>query len=344
MRAAFIGLIVMVLAACGQPKPQEHRAELFVFGTKVDIIIRGVDADTANAATARLKSEFEHLHSTWHAWKPGEVTKLNAALAQGRAIAVSRDVLDLIAEAKTLSAMSGGRFDPAIGRLVAAWGFHNDDRPKGFHPDLATIRALAALRPRMSDVHIDGRTVSATNRTVQLDFGAFAKGAALDRAERILADQGVTTALINAGGDLNTLGGGGDKPWTIGIRDPKAWGVMAEVTLTPGEDVYTSGNYERFIEADGVRYAHIIDPATGMPVNHIVSSTVIAMDGSLADAAATALSVAGPKNWHAVAKAMGLKYVALVDDQGRLYVNPAMRERLRIAPDQSFEIVESPPL
>ena len=344
MRTVALIALVLIAAACGMNDEGEHKAELFVFGTKVDIVYKGVNADTARTATERLQAEFARLHTTWHAWKPGETTDLNRAIAQGRPFTASKDVLDLIEEAQTLSAASGGRFDPAIGAIVAAWGFHNDDRPQGFHPDLDAISALAAKRPRMSDLRIEGATVTSANPAVQLDFGAFAKGAALDRAEAILAGLGVKWALINAGGDLNTMGGNEFFPWRVGIRDPKGWGLMAEVELYPGEDVYTSGNYERFIEADGVRYAHIIDPETGLPVEHIVSATVIARNGALADAAATALSVAGPEHWHGVAKAMGLKYVALVDDQGRLYVNPAMRARLEIAPDQDFEIIESPPL
>lgn len=337
-------LCALVVGACGEDAPPQHEATLYVFGTKVDILLRDVDADTAGRATTRLESEFKRLHTRWHAWKPGALTDLNRALAQGRAHTVTPDLAQTLVQARELAALSDGMFDPAIGAIVGAWGFHADDRPDVFHPDLDAIRALAARRPRMADVRIDGTTVSTANTAARLDFGAFAKGAALDRAEAILSELGVEHALINAGGDLNTMGSGGNRPWTVAIRDPDGWGVIARLTLTPGEDVYTSGNYERFIEADGVRYAHIIDPRTGMPVRHIVSATVVTRNGALADAAATALSVAGPEDWHRIAKRMGVKFAVLVDDQGTVHLNPAMRRRLTFKPGRDVTVRESPPL
>lgn len=339
-------VVLFALAACGPEKIAEQTASLFVFGTKVDITVRGESAATLKAASARLEGDFQRMHKDWHAWKPGELVDLNAAFARGQSKTVTPFVLPLIHEAKTLYTLSDGLFNPAIGALIGAWGFHADEKPQGGRPDLVAIRALAAQHPAMTDVHIDGNAVSSTNRFVQLDFGGFAKGVALDRAERVLREMGVENALINAGGDINTLGGGDGEnaPWTIGIRDPKAWGVIATLTARHGEDVYTSGNYERFREVDGVRYAHIIDPRDGMPVEHIVSATVIADGGALADGAATALTVAGPGEWHRIAKKMGIKYAVLVDDAGTVYLNPAMRARLSFAPEAQLTIVESPPL
>ena len=296
------------------------------------------------AATARLDHDFQRMHTEWHAWKPGELVDLNAAFATGQSKTVTPFLKPLIVQAKSLYELSDGLFNPAIGGLIGAWGFHADEKPQGGLPDLAAIRALAAQHASMDDVQISGDTVSSTNRFVQLDFGGFAKGVALDWAEQVFQDMGIPNALINAGGDINTLGNGGATPWRVGIRDPKDWGVIATLALEPGDDVYTSGNYERFREIDGVRYAHIIDPRDGMPVDHIVSSTVITQGGALADGAATALSVAGPGDWHRIAQKMGIKYAVLVDDEGTVYLNPAMRARITFAPDAKLKVVESPAL
>ena len=336
------------LAACGQEAshgaPIEHTSSLFVFGTKVDITVRGEDQASLKAAVARLELEFQHMHKDWHAWKPGELVDLNAAFAAGQSKIVTPFLLPLIEQAKSLYQLSDGLFNPAIGGLIGAWGFHADEKPHGALPDLSAIRALAARHPSMNDVMIEGDVVSSSNRSVQLDFGGFAKGAALDRAEQVLKEMGIKNALINAGGNINTLGSSGAAPWKVGIRDPKSWGVIAILELNSGEDVYTSGNYERFREVDGVRYAHIIDPRDGMPVNHIVSATVIGDGGALLDGASTALTVAGPQDWRRIALKMGIKYAVLVDDQGTVYLTPQMRERIVFAPDANFKIVESPPL
>lgn len=341
---ALIAAAAFVLASCGQEPPAEHTANLFVFGTKVEITVRGKDAATIEAATAQLSDEFARMHKDWHAWKPGELTDLNAAFAAGKSKAVTPFLKPLIIQAQTLYGLSDGRFNPAIGGLIGAWGFHADEKPKGGLPDLDAVRALAARKPSMDDVTVNGDTVSSTNAAVQLDFGGFAKGVALDRAEQVFTALNIENALINAGGDINTLGDGGDQPWTVGIRHPKSWGLIATLTLEPDEDVYTSGNYERFREIDGVRYAHILDPRTGMPVDHIVSATVIADNGALADGAATALTVAGPQDWHRIALKMGIKYAVLVDDAGTVYLNPAMKARIAFDPNLDLKIVESPPL
>ena len=193
------------------------------------------------------------------------------------------------------------------------------------------IAALVARDPSMDDLEIAGRRVSTTNTAVQLDFGGFAKGVALDRAVDILRDHGIRHAIVNAGGDLNTLGRAAGRPWRVAVRHPEEWGVLASLEPRDGEVVYTSGNYQRFREDKGIRYGHIIDPRDGMPVRDIVSATVLGRDGALADAAATALSVAGPGDWRDVAKAMGVDRALLVESDGTLHMTDAMRERIILA-------------
>jgi len=339
-----IPAFALALMSCGEKTPEIHKSTLFVFGTKVEITVRGEDTQKAKAATAQLEKDFQRMHKDWHAWKPGELSNLNAAIRAGHELKVSPFVLPLLIQAKRLERLSDGLFNPAIGALIGAWGFHADTRPSGGLPDFNIIRALAAKHASMENIHIQGRVVSSDNAAVQLDFGGFAKGAALDRAELTLKAMGIKSALINAGGDINTLNKADAKSWTVGIQNPKSKGVIATLELNASEDVYTSGNYERFREIDGVRYAHIIDPRTGMPVDHIVSATVIANNGALADAAATALTVAGPKDWHRVALKMGIKFVVLVDDKGTVYLNPAMKQRIMFNPNEQFTVIESDPL
>jgi len=327
-------------------KPEaEYRETRYIFGTLVEFIIRGVGDGTAKRAFAAVDRDFQRMHRDWHAWKPGgELVALNQALARGEDMHVSSFVLPLLKQAKTFEHQSDGLFNPAIGGLIGAWGFHADELPKGTLPDFDEIRALAAEHPSMADVHIDGDTVSSTNGTVQFDFGGFAKGVALDMAVAKLKALGIENAIVNAGGDLNTLGDAGERLWKLGIRDPRDWGVIASVELMGGENLYTSGNYERFVEADGVRYAHILDPRTAMPVDHVISASVIHSDGALADAAATALIVAGPKEWPEIAQRMGITYAMLVDKQGTVYASPEMLARITFETDKKLNVVTSRPL
>ncbi|MCF6186156.1 MAG: FAD:protein FMN transferase [Desulfobulbaceae bacterium] len=322
-------LLLPAPAACRQEAGSGTISrKLDVFGTIVEITIRDTDPRTANRAMEAVRADFARMHRDWHAWKPGELTRLNAALAEGRSFQASPFLLPLVRQAKTFWLISDGLFDPAIGAIIGAWGFHADELPKGTRPPLERIRKLVALHPSMGDVQLEDDVVSSRNRTVQLDFGGFAKGEAVDRAIQRLREFGIRNAIVNAGGDLKVIGSHGDRPWRAGIRDPKDWGVIATVELASGEALFTSGNYERYREYEGIRYAHIIDPRTGMPVEHIVSATVLHANGALADAAATALVVAGPQDWMRIAKRMGVQLVMLVDDAGTVYLTPEMRRRV----------------
>jgi thiamine biosynthesis lipoprotein len=191
----------------------------------------------------------------------------------------------------------------------------------------------------MQALVIEGNRVSTDNPLVQLDLGGFAKGYALNRAIARLHEHGVDNAIVNAGGDLCVSGSHGDRPWQIGIRHPQGEGVIAALAVTDGECVLTSGNYERYREYEDVRYAHILDPRTGWPVRHVASATVIHTDGAVADAAATALTVAGPDDWQRIARRMGLVYVMLVDEAGTVYLSPGMAERIQFADGQGDTVV-----
>ncbi|MBB4211550.1 thiamine biosynthesis lipoprotein [Rhodothalassium salexigens DSM 2132] len=335
---ALLALVGLAIAALwGGPIPV-HRDTFYVFGTLVEIEIRGVPKTDARAAATRVGRLLREVHDDWHAWRPGgALSRLNAAIAEGRTtIMVDPRLAAVLHRGQHLSRASGGLFDPAIGRLVALWGFHADTPPTGAPPAPDRIAAVLAERPRMTDLSIEGLAVTSTNPAVQLDLGGFAKGAALDLAAAELRAMGIADAVLNAGGDVHVLGrhagrrGGrtGGRPWRVAIRDPFMWGAVAAVSLRPGEGLYTSGNYERYFDHDGERFAHIIDPRTGTPVRHIVSVSVLDTDGARADAAATALSVADAGDWARVAAAMAVEAVLIITDQGEIWATEAMRNRL----------------
>jgi len=159
-----------------------------------------------------------------------------------------------------------------------------------------------------------------------------------------LQSQGIANAVINAGGDLRVIGQHGERPWRIGIRHPRRDGVIAWIDAKTDESIFTSGDYERFYIHDDKRYHHILDPRTGYPAAGATSVTVIHVDAGLADAAATALFVAGPDRWHEIAHAMGVKYVMLIDAEGRIHMNPAMQKRVHLTNAKTSHIVLSQPL
>lgn len=324
-----LAAMALVLAAVGCSEgPDTRQFSFYAFGTLVELTVAGTDEATAGEARALAAERLDGWHRQWHAWDPGPLVGLNRALAGGRRAPVPEPLLDLIQRGRRLSGASGGLFNPAIGRLVGLWGFHADTVPAGPPPPEAEIRALAALRPSMGNLELGGGSASSHNAALQLDFGAFAKGMALRQLGAELADLGVDDFLLNAGGDLVAAGQRGDRAWRVGIREPRGAGVMAAIEPRDGESVFTSGDYERYFIWEGTRYHHIIDPRTGFPARGVRSVTVVHEDAALADAAATALFVAGPEEWPDVARRMGVDRVMLVDDEGTVRLTPAMEERI----------------
>ena len=333
-------LLVLLLAACSRP-PAEHHDSQLVFGTLVDVTLYGVDDATARQAFRQLREDFKLMHFMWHPWKPGPLGRTNELLALQAPFSANPSILPLLEKSLPLTQASDHLYNPAIGKLLDLWGFHSDEPPTGPPPDPQAIAALVAANPRLEDIEIQGIVMRGTNPAVKLDFGAMAKGLAIDRGIAALKALGVHHAVINAGGDLKVIGRHGNRPWRVGIRHPRGEGVLAVLDVNDGEAVFTSGDYERNFVWEGKRYHHILDPRTGYPAEGTQSVTVIHPDAATADAAATALFVAGPDLWPKIARQMGIESVLLVDSEGALQATPSMHSRLKFPkPPSRLRIVD----
>jgi thiamine biosynthesis lipoprotein len=294
----------------------------------------------ARRAADAVTADFHHFHATWHAWQDSALTRINAQLATGQAFSVEPEMIPLLERARALSRASDYLFNPAIGQLFARWGLQSDE-PKGPPPDPAVIDALVAQHPTLNDVVIEGNQLRGTNPAAQLDVGAIGQGYAVDVAIAHLRTLGVENAIVNASGDIRVIGKHGTRPWRIGIRNPRGNGIFASIELQGDESIVTSGTYERYFEYGGKRYHHVLDPRTGYPAQGTLSVTVLAHDATTADAASTALLVAGAHDWQRIARAMGVKHVMLIDAQGTAHIDPALTKRIRFEIDPAPEIVIS---
>jgi thiamine biosynthesis lipoprotein len=329
MRTLLITLLSLILAGCGKAPLQEQQA--FVFGTRVEVIVVDSDPEQGRKAIATVLREFDRMHRVYHAWQPSELTEVNAALAAGRTHQVTPEMAGFMTEAQALAAQGDYLFDPGIGTLIKLWGFHADEFEARL-PDPVAIEAWRAQRPSLADLVIAGTTVSSRNPALALDFGGYLKGVALDRAAAILREQGIDNALINIGGNVLALGSKEGRKWRIGIQHPRQPGPLATVMLDDGEAIGTSGDYQRYFELDGKRYAHLIDPRTGWPVDHTQAVTVLIPSapnsGTLSDAASKPIFVAGADGWRAMADKMQTPLVMRVDRDNRIFVTEALHKRL----------------
>ena len=333
LKPVALTLVGLMLAAC-RPTQTAHE-ESYVFGTRVELSVYGASKTQAHAAMSAVLQEFDRLHRTYHAWQPSELSRLNEGLAQGQTVAVSEEMAALVQDAKVLSEKGDDLFNPALGELIALWGFQSDTFAPKLPPEKA-LQAAQAHHPTMRDLVIEGKNIHSRNPAVRLDLGGYAKGYALDRAQAILREKQIENALINIGGNVMAMGKKGDLPWRVGLQDPRSARVMATLPLYSGEAIGTSGDYQRFFELDGVRYCHILDPRTGMPVQHTQSVTVLVPPqkgaGRLSDVASKPAFIIGSAKWQHALTPYGVIQGLHVDREGAISVTSEFNARLKWEP------------
>jgi len=340
MRVVLALAFLILSASCA--RDEEQKAEFFVFGTIVEVKLWGASKSDASLAFSELQQLFQGMHRDWHAWGPGRLTGINQDFANGRVANADEAIVEMVLRSQLIEEKSGGRFNPAIGGLISLWGFHTSDYPiEGPPPTQTQINAILDLAPSSRDIRINGLQMHSDNPAVQLDFGGIAKGYAVDLSINLLRKLGIRNAMVNAGGDLRAMGSHGNRPWLVAVRKPGG-GNIGSVEVRGDEAIFTSGNYERFRQDQSQRYAHILDPRTGWPATDIASVTVISSEGLLADAAATALVVAGLDDWPEVASALNLDKIAVVDESGTVFLTTAMEHRIKLAENVRRVVVDTP--
>ncbi|MCU7959413.1 MAG: FAD:protein FMN transferase [gamma proteobacterium symbiont of Bathyaustriella thionipta] len=317
-------LISSLLPACTSAD-NIREGQILAFGTLINFTTSGVDEAAFKKAHAALSKQFEAMHKRWHAWQAGELQRTNRKLASGQWFEAEASIMDLIRQARPLARQSDHLFNPAIGRLLNLWGFQGQSDADWQPPPDKAIEHLQQSPPSLENIETRGSYIRSNNPLLALDFGAFAKGVALNQAALTLQKQGIHDAVINAGGDLIVLGSKQGKPWRIAVRNPDSEKPLGWFELQGRHSVFTSGDYERYHPFKGKHYGHILDPRTGRPAIGTRSVTVIHENAALADAAATALFVAGPDQWQNIARQMHIDKVLLIDTQNRFHITKQMR-------------------
>ena len=265
------------------------KREEAIMGTAICVELWSADRAEGASAIEAVMAEMHRIDRAMSPHKPdSELSRINREAATGP-VPVSAEMAQLLSRADEFAQLSGGAFDityAAVGRL---YDYRQRIRPT----DAALATARAAVGYRHLEFDLRARTVRFARPGMCIDLGGFAKGHAVDNAATILARRGVRHAFVSAGGDSRVIGDRRGRPWTIGIRDPRRPGEMA--ALLPLEDVSisTSGDYERYFDADGVRFHHVIDPATGKSPSTVHSVTILAQDGLTTEALSKAVFVLG---------------------------------------------------
>ena len=291
-RPLIIGLLVVVTALSWwrlQSGGDDIRRSQLMMGTVVEIVATGQDNDLLDEAVTAAFAEMARLEKLLSKYQStSDISRLSLSESGGE---IAQETADVFALGLDVARKSDGAFDLTLGKLKSLWGF---DKEAPTIPEVKAIsEALTGIGPLA--LSLEGRSIQKHSPQLQIDLGGIAKGYAVDRAISILKERGVTSAAVNAGGDMYLLGQRMKRPWKIGIQHPRQEAGILETVQVSDRAVVTSGDYERFFEQEGVRYHHIFDPKSGMPARSCQSVTVIAESVALSDALATAVFVLGPE-------------------------------------------------
>ncbi len=326
--------LIVLAASCRAPSSAvaEHLVEraALAMGSELRLTAWTSDEPTAVDAFATVFAEFDRLDRLMSVWKPeSDIVRLNAAAGR-HAVPVSPEVMKALQAARQIGDWTGGKFDVTFGALSDLWKFDHDQDDR--IPDRDEVkRRLPLVNYRALVIDDKAGTAFLTRPGMRAHLGGIGKGFAVQRGVAILRQNGLRNFLIQAGGDLYVGGRHGDRPWRLGINDPRGAGGQSFGTVELADATFsTSGDYERFFMKDGVRYHHILDPDTGEPARRCRSVTIVAADPLLADGLSTGVFIAGPEAGMALIERLPDVEGVIVTAANQVLVSSGLKERFAL--------------
>jgi len=289
-------------------------------GSRFDITVVAPDEKTGNAYIDTAVMEITRIEKIISSWDENSETALINRNAGISPVKVSRELFDLIIRAKKISELTEGAFDISYAAMDKVWKF--DGSLKTLPSEEEIKQSVRNVGYQNIELNEDSLTVFLPKPGMKIGFGAIGKGYAADVTKDLLKKKGVAGGIINASGDMNVWGkqANGD-PWKVGITNPLNHDKVFSWFDLDDQAVVTSGDYEKYVEFNGKRYAHIIDPRTGWPATGLISVTVFAPKAELADALATSIFIMGEE--------VGIDFVnqlysvecIIIDEAGNIYTS-----------------------
>ena len=318
--------------------PQGREETIFAMDTVMTLEAYGPEAEDALIRVAQRINELDRTLSVVN--ENSDVWAVNHSTGP---VTVSEDTGALVALGLELWEETGGALNIAMYPVVRAWGFTTGEYRVVPGDERAALLARTDLG--QLDYDPDSRTVT-TPAGMELDLGSLGKGYAGDQVLDLFREAGVTSALINLGGNVQALGGQADgSPWRIGVQDPEDLGAYLAVLEVTDGAVVTSGGYQRYFEEAGETYCHIMDPATGAPADSgLLSATIVGPSGARCDGLSTAAFVLGAEGTADLWRAAGDFEFLLVDEDGTIWLSEGLEDRFSLAEgyeDRTVEVVRA---
>lgn len=288
----FLFLLLFAVQFINAQKLYQKKALLM--GVDFEFTVVANNQTEANKFLKKAIEETIRIENLISSWKVNSQTSKINKNAGIQPVKVDEELLQLIKRSKRISELTNGFFDISFASVDKIWYFN---KPMNRLPDSAEVKkSVAKINYKNIVINEAKSTVFLTEKGMKIGFGSIGKGYVAEKVKKTLQKLGVTAGLVNAAGDLTTWGNNPvTQKWRINIADPNNVLAKAGKFNLHNNSVVTSGNYAKFIEFNGKRYSHIINPKTGWPVSGLKSVTIFCKNTELADALATAVFVVGKK-------------------------------------------------
>jgi len=348
-KIGFIYLVILAFVSLaslnGCHSPEIFQQRFLQFGTIIDITLVTTDEDRAYQVFDEIELLLKKRHFEWHGWENGTLKRFNQALLKQHntpthtesplnGIEIPNTLQKLILDSKKYYSLSDGLFNPAMGKLIQAWGFHQESEP-----DQVLINSIKKDMPGMHDLIINNNQARSLNPYLQLDFGAIAKGLAVKQIVDLINQHRLKNFIINAGGDIYAQGRKTRQNWHIAIENPFSEGIIGRLKITSSTSIFTSGNYRRFyLDKNDIKRHHIINPLSGEPSTNISSITLLHDDPIAADVAATTLMLTQLADLKTMAGKLNIQHYLAITESHELYISPSMVKKIQWQEAQNFKI------
>jgi thiamine biosynthesis lipoprotein len=323
---------LMLLSAC-RSTPPPHPLQRFelshpAMGTLITLTLYAPDAPIAKAAAAAAFKRIDALEDIMSDYQADSELMRLCDQPFGTPVPVGQDLFDVLQRAQKMSELSNGAFDVTVGPYVRLWRFARKRKVLPTPAEIAAARSAVGWQKLRLDAH--ARTVTLLVPNMRLDLGSIGKGYAADQAMQVLKGRGIGRALVAASGDI-AVGNPppGQRGWKIAIAAlGGATNQAPQTVLLHNAGISTSGDTEQFIEINGVRYSHIVNPVTGLGLTNRIQATIIGPDATTTDTLDTTVSLLGVKRGLALADALPHTAALVVtkdDGQTRTFVSRRFR-------------------
>lgn len=296
-----------------------HNQTVKLMGNQFNIGVVHEDNALANRVIEKGIEEIKRIETVFTTFSETSITNLINNQAGIKPVVVPEEVFSLIERSISISNLTQGAFDITYGGLDASlWNF--DKNMNALPSKEVALRSIHLIDYKKILLDKTQSTVYLAEKGMKIGFGGIGKGYAAERAKAVMKHEGAKNGLVNASGDITAWGLAPDgKPWTIGIVNPDLKQHVFSTLQITDSAVATSGNYEKYVLINGVKYSHTIDPKTGYPIRGIKSVTTICPNAEFADAIATPIMVMGvEKGLFLVNQIKGLECI-IIDDQNQLF-------------------------